>query len=145
MFAGITPCPRLRVATSFGSTYEVAATWFSALVIIDLQLRPVPVAILAGKIPVAVCCRIDRINVSSRVAISTFAKATRSVSCAIDAESRNAATVTMIANPITEMYYYENMRLSEIAALFGVTESRICQIRGEAVGVLRKYLTKLLA
>jgi len=103
MFAGITPCPRLRVATSFGSTYEVAATWFSALVIIDLQLRPVPVAILAGKIPVAVCCRTDRINVSSRVAISTFAEATRSVSCAIDAESRNAATVTMIANPITEI------------------------------------------
>ena len=43
------------------------------------------------------------------------------------------------------MYYYENMQLSEIAALFGVTESRICQIRGQAVAVLRKYLTELLA
>jgi RNA polymerase sigma factor FliA len=46
---------------------------------------------------------------------------------------------------VLAMYYYENMRLSEIAALFGVTESPICQIRGEAVAVLRKYLTKLLA
>jgi RNA polymerase sigma factor for flagellar operon FliA len=46
---------------------------------------------------------------------------------------------------ILAMYYYENMQLSEIAALFGVTESRICQVRGEAVAVLRKYLTRLLA
>jgi RNA polymerase sigma factor for flagellar operon FliA len=46
---------------------------------------------------------------------------------------------------VLAMYYYENMQLSEIAALFGVTESRICQIRGEAVAVLRKYLTGLLS
>jgi len=46
---------------------------------------------------------------------------------------------------VLAMSYYENMQLSEIAAVFGVTESRICQIRGEAVAVLRKYLTKLLA
>jgi RNA polymerase sigma factor for flagellar operon FliA len=46
---------------------------------------------------------------------------------------------------VLAMYYYENMQLSEIAALFGVTESRICQIRGQAVATLRKYVTKLLA
>lgn len=46
---------------------------------------------------------------------------------------------------VLAMYYYENMRLLEIAALFGVTESRICQIRGQAVAVLRKYLSQLLA
>ena len=46
---------------------------------------------------------------------------------------------------VLAMYLYENMRPSEIAALFGLTESRICQIRGEAVAMLRKYLTKLLA
>ena len=46
---------------------------------------------------------------------------------------------------VLAMSYYENMQLSEIAAVFGVTESRICQICGEAVAVLRKYLTKLLA
>jgi RNA polymerase sigma factor for flagellar operon FliA len=46
---------------------------------------------------------------------------------------------------VLAMYYYENMQLSKIAAIFGVTESRICQIRGQAVAVLREYLTKLLA
>jgi RNA polymerase sigma factor for flagellar operon FliA len=46
---------------------------------------------------------------------------------------------------VLAMYYYENMQLAEIAAVFGLTESRICQIRGQAVAVLRKYLTRLLA
>jgi RNA polymerase sigma factor FliA len=43
------------------------------------------------------------------------------------------------------MYYYQNTRLSEIAAIFALTESRISQIRGQAVALLRKHLTKLLA
>ena len=42
---------------------------------------------------------------------------------------------------VLAMYYYEDMQLSEIAALFGVTDSRISQIRGQAVDVLHKYLT----
>jgi hypothetical protein len=37
------------------------------------------------------------------------------------------------------------MQLSEIAALFGMTDSRIFKIRGQALAVLRKYLAKLLA
>jgi DNA-directed RNA polymerase specialized sigma subunit len=37
------------------------------------------------------------------------------------------------------------MQLSQIAAVFRLTEGRISQIRREAVEVLRKYLTKLLA
>jgi RNA polymerase sigma factor for flagellar operon FliA len=55
------------------------------------------------------------------------------------------AQLPELQKKILAMYYYENMRLSEIAAAFGITESRISQIRGEAVAVLRKYLTKLLA
>ena len=43
------------------------------------------------------------------------------------------------------MYYYENMQLSEIAAIFGVTDSRIFKIRDQALAVLRHYLAKLLA
>jgi DNA-directed RNA polymerase specialized sigma subunit len=35
--------------------------------------------------------------------------------------------------------------LSEIAACFGLTESRICQIHTQAVGVLRNHLANLLA
>lgn len=46
---------------------------------------------------------------------------------------------------VLAMYYYENMPLSEIATLFGVTESLVCQIRGQAVAILRKYLAKPLA
>jgi len=41
---------------------------------------------------------------------------------------------------VLAMYYYENMQLSEIAAIFGETESRISQIRSQAVAVLCKYL-----
>jgi RNA polymerase sigma factor FliA len=45
---------------------------------------------------------------------------------------------------VLAMYYYENMQLAEIAEIFALTESRICQIRGQAVEALRKYLTRLL-
>jgi RNA polymerase sigma factor for flagellar operon FliA len=41
---------------------------------------------------------------------------------------------------VLAMYYYENMPLSEIAAIFGVTDSRIFKIRGQALAVLHKYL-----
>jgi DNA-directed RNA polymerase specialized sigma subunit len=37
------------------------------------------------------------------------------------------------------------MRLSEIATCFGLTESRICQIHTQTVGLLRNYLVNLLA
>jgi RNA polymerase sigma factor for flagellar operon FliA len=46
---------------------------------------------------------------------------------------------------VLAMYYYENMKLSEIAACFGLTESRICQIHTQTVGVLRNYLANMLA
>ena len=55
------------------------------------------------------------------------------------------AQLPELQKKVLAMYYYENIQLSEIAALFGVTESRICQIRSQAVAVLRKYLTRLLA
>ena len=50
-----------------------------------------------------------------------------------------------IQKKVLAMYYYENMKLSEIAACFGLTESRICQIHTQTVGVLRNYLTNMLA
>jgi RNA polymerase sigma factor for flagellar operon FliA len=50
-----------------------------------------------------------------------------------------------VQKKVLAMYYYENMRLSEIAGLFGLTESRICQIHTQAVASLRTYLTSLLA
>jgi RNA polymerase sigma factor for flagellar operon FliA len=44
---------------------------------------------------------------------------------------------------VLAMYYFENMRLAEIAAVFGVTEARICQIHTQALGSLRKYLNRI--
>lgn len=43
---------------------------------------------------------------------------------------------------VLAMYYYEGMRLADIAAVFGVTEARICQIHGQAINNLRKLLRK---
>ena len=49
-----------------------------------------------------------------------------------------------IQKKVLAMYYYENMKLSEIARCFGLTESRICQIHTQTVGVLRNYLANML-
>jgi RNA polymerase sigma factor for flagellar operon FliA len=38
------------------------------------------------------------------------------------------------------MYYFENMRLAEIAAVFRLTESRICQIHSQTIIGLRACL-----
>jgi RNA polymerase sigma factor for flagellar operon FliA len=46
---------------------------------------------------------------------------------------------------VLAMYYYENLRLADIAAAFGLTESRICQIHTQAVKQLRAYLQSVLA
>jgi RNA polymerase sigma factor (sigma-70 family) len=43
------------------------------------------------------------------------------------------ARLPELQKKVLAMYYYENMQLPEIAAIFGVTESRICQIRRQAV------------
>jgi len=34
---------------------------------------------------------------------------------------------------IFTLYYYENLSLSEIGKLMGITESRVCQIHGKAI------------
>ena len=46
---------------------------------------------------------------------------------------------------VLAMYYYENMRLSEIAACFRVSKSRICQIHTQTIRLLRNYLVRHLA
>ena len=38
---------------------------------------------------------------------------------------------------VLAFYYYENMRLKEIAVILGVTESRVCQIHAEAIMLIR--------
>lgn len=43
---------------------------------------------------------------------------------------------------VLALYYFEDMRLREIAEAFGVTESRICQIHSQAILAIRNYLHK---
>src|SRR6516165_186863 len=59
--------------------------------------------------------------------------------------AQRMAQMPAVQKKVLAMYYYENMRLSDIAACFGLTESRICQIHTQAVASLRTYLTNLLA
>lgn len=44
---------------------------------------------------------------------------------------------------VLSLYYYEGLRLREIAEAFGVTESRICQIHAQAILSIRSYLSKV--
>jgi RNA polymerase sigma factor for flagellar operon FliA len=43
---------------------------------------------------------------------------------------------------VLALYYFEDMRLREIAEAFGVTESRICQIHSQAVLAIKALLRK---
>ncbi|MBX3747519.1 MAG: FliA/WhiG family RNA polymerase sigma factor [Verrucomicrobiae bacterium] len=43
---------------------------------------------------------------------------------------------------VLALYYYEDLRLREIAEVFGVTESRICQIHAQAILALKSYLRR---
>lgn len=47
-----------------------------------------------------------------------------------------------IPRKILAMYYFENMRLAEIAAVFSLTESRICQIHSQTILGLRAFLKR---
>ncbi len=42
---------------------------------------------------------------------------------------------------VLDLYFQRDLTLREIAAIIGVTEGRICQIKGEAIGRLRCALT----
>ena len=47
-----------------------------------------------------------------------------------------------VQKKVLAMYYFENMRLAEIAEVFGLTESRICQIHGQAILGLRSWIQR---
>lgn len=53
------------------------------------------------------------------------------------------ATLPDIPRKILAMYYYENLRLAEIAAVFDLTESRICQIHAQTILALRAFLQRV--
>lgn len=43
---------------------------------------------------------------------------------------------------VLALYYFEDLRLREIAEVFGVTESRICQIHAQAILALKNFLRR---
>ena len=63
---------------------------------------------------------------------------------AISLLARRMAELPDMPKKVLAMYYYENMRICEIAACFKLTESRICQIHTQTIGLLRDYLAKEL-
>ncbi|HEX2855068.1 MAG TPA: FliA/WhiG family RNA polymerase sigma factor [Opitutaceae bacterium] len=48
-----------------------------------------------------------------------------------------------IPRKVLAMYYFENLRLAEIAAVFGLTESRICQIHAQSIQGLRTFIQRV--
>jgi RNA polymerase sigma factor FliA len=56
---------------------------------------------------------------------------------------KRIATLPDAARKVLAMYYFEGMRLSEIAEVFNLTESRICQIHAQAITSLRSYIEKV--
>lgn len=48
-----------------------------------------------------------------------------------------------VQRKVLAMYYFEGMRLAEIAEVFGLTESRICQIHSQAILVLRAFVHRV--
>ena len=47
-----------------------------------------------------------------------------------------------IQRKVLALYYFEDLRLREIAEVFGVTESRICQIHSQAILAIKALLQK---
>jgi RNA polymerase sigma factor for flagellar operon FliA len=56
--------------------------------------------------------------------------------------TQRIAELPDIQRKILAMYYFENMRLAEIAAVFDLTESRICQIHAQTILSLRAWIQR---
>ena len=54
------------------------------------------------------------------------------------------AELPEIPQKVLSMYYLKGMRLAEIAKIFNLTESRICQIHSQAIAGLREYLLRAI-
>jgi RNA polymerase sigma factor for flagellar operon FliA len=57
--------------------------------------------------------------------------------------SQRIAELPEIPKKILAMYYFENLRLAEIAEVFDLTESRICQIHAQTILGLRGWLQRM--
>jgi RNA polymerase sigma factor for flagellar operon FliA len=62
----------------------------------------------------------------------------------IELVANRIKTMPEIPKKVLAMYYFENMRISEIAAAFNLTEGRISQIHTQAVLSLRSFVEGIL-
>jgi RNA polymerase sigma factor for flagellar operon FliA len=58
---------------------------------------------------------------------------------------KRLSTLPEMQRKVLALYYFEDLRLREIAEVFGLTESRICQIHSQAILALRGYLQRMVA
>lgn len=64
----------------------------------------------------------------------------------LDADDRRTLVASILATLseqdrlVMKLYYFENLLMKEIAAILGVTESRVCQIHSRVLAVLRTRL-----
>ena len=61
----------------------------------------------------------------------------------IDLIAQRLERLPEMQRKVLALYYFEDLRLREIAEVFGLTESRICQIHAKAVLAIRASLQKL--
>jgi RNA polymerase sigma factor for flagellar operon FliA len=54
--------------------------------------------------------------------------------------AKRITTLPEMQRKVLALYYFEDLRLREIAEAFGVTESRICQIHSQAILAIRSFL-----
>lgn len=54
--------------------------------------------------------------------------------------SKRIQSLPEMQRKVLALYYFEDLRLREIAEAFGVTESRICQIHSQAILTIRSFL-----
>ena len=52
-------------------------------------------------------------------------------------------TLPDMQRKVLALYYFKDLRLREIAEVFGLTESRICQIHAKAILAIRSAINKM--
>lgn len=57
--------------------------------------------------------------------------------------AKRLETLPDMQRKVLALYYFEDLRLREIAEVFGLTESRICQIHAKAILSIRSAINKL--
>lgn len=80
----------------------------------------------------------DRIEDPTQPAVQDSLQRRELVQCLAD----HIEGLPKVQKQVMMMYYFEEMRLAEIAEVFGLTESRICQIHTQTILSLRSFMAR---